>query len=103
MIINITKDNFESEILKSDKPVLADFWAPWCGHCTRIAPTIEEISNEKEGEIKVCKINIDENPDIASMFGVMSIPTCIRFDDGKASAKTLGAMPKEALLSKLGF
>ena len=103
MIVNITKENFEKEIINSEIPVLADFWAPWCSHCVNLTPTIEEISQEREGEIKVCKINIDETPEIASMFGVMSIPTCIRFDGGKAVKQTLGAMPKDALLMRLGF
>lgn len=103
MITNITSANFQKEVVESKVPVLVDFWAPWCGHCVNLAPTIEEIANESEGKLKVCKINIDEAQDLAIQFGVMSIPTCIKFEDGVAKAKVLGALPKQALLAQLGI
>ena len=100
MAINITKDNFELEVLKSDKPVLVDFWAAWCGPCKMLSPVIDEISSEQE-DIKVCKINIDEQPELAQQFGVMSIPTLIVFKDGEVANKTEGVQPKEQILALL--
>ncbi len=100
MAINITKDNFELEVLKSDKPVLVDFWAAWCGPCKMLSPVIDEISSEQE-DIKVCKINIDEQPELAQQFGVMSIPTLIVFKDGEVANKTVGVQPKEQILALL--
>lgn len=100
MAINITKDNFELEVLKSDKPVLVDFWAAWCGPCKMLSPVIDEISSEQE-DIKVCKINIDEQPELAQQFGVMSIPTLIVFKDGEVVNKTVGVQPKEQILALL--
>lgn len=100
MAINITKDNFELEVLKSDKPVLLDFWAAWCGPCKMLSPVIDEISSEQE-DIKVCKINIDEQPELAQQFGVMSIPTLIVFKDGEVANKTVGVQPKEQILALL--
>lgn len=103
MITEVTKDNFQAEVVESKVPVLLDFWAPWCGHCLNLMPTVEEIAAEKEGEIKVCKVNIDDEPELAMKFGVMSIPTCVKLEGGELKNKTLGALPKEALLSQLGF
>lgn len=100
MTMNITKDNFELEVLKSDKPVLVDFWAAWCGPCKMLSPVIDEISAEKE-DIKVCKINIDEQPELAQQFGVMSIPTLIVFKDGEVTNKTVGVQPKDQILALL--
>ena len=100
MAINITKDNFELEVLKSDKPVLVDIWAAWCGQFKMISPVIDEISSEQE-DIKVCKINIDEQPELAQQFGVMSIPTLIVFKDGEVANKTVGVQPKEQILALL--
>lgn len=100
MAINITKDNFELEVLKSDKPVLVDFWAAWCGPCKMLSPVIDEISSEQE-DIKVCKINIDEQPELAQQFGVMSIPTLIVFKEGEVANKTVGVQPKEQILALL--
>lgn len=97
----ITKENFESEVLKSDVPVLVDFWAPWCGHCINLMPTVEEIDGEADGKFKVGKINIDEQPELAAEFGVMSIPTCAKFENGELKKKVLGALPKPALLAQL--
>ena len=100
MAINITKDNFELEVLKSDKPVLVDFWAAWCGPCKMLSPVIDEISSERE-DLKVCKINIDEQPELAQQFGVMSIPTLIVFKDGEVTNKTVGVQPKDQILALL--
>lgn len=96
-VVKLTAENFEQEVLKSDKPVLVDFYADWCGPCKMMAPVIEQISNE-ETEIKVGKINIDENIEIAQKYKVMSIPMFIAFKNGEVVAKTLGAQPKEEVL-----
>ena len=96
-VVKLTAENFEQEVLKSDKPVLVDFYADWCGPCKMMAPVIEQISNE-ETEIKVGKINIDENIEIAQKYKVMSIPMFIAFKNGEVAAKTLGAQPKEEVL-----
>ena len=98
--IEITKDNFAEEVLQSDKPVLIDFWAVWCGPCRMVGPVIEEVG-EEHPEIKVGKVNIDEQPELAQQFGIMSIPTMIVFKDGKAAAKQVGAVPKDAILEML--
>lgn len=95
--LTITKSNFESEVLKSDKPVLVDFWAVWCGPCRMLAPTIKEIAEERD-DIKVGKINVDEEPALAEKFGIMSIPTLIVFKDGKEIKRSLGVKPKSAVL-----
>ena len=92
--ITITAQNFESEVLKSDIPVLVDFWATWCGPCRMIAPVLEEIAVEHQGKIKVGKINIDEQMDLATRFGIMSIPTLLVFRNGQVTNKAVGAMPK---------
>lgn len=97
MAVNLTKENFETEVIKSDLPVLVDFWAPWCGPCRMIAPIVDEIAKEYAGKIKVCKLNIDDSPELASQFGVMSIPTMIIFDKGKVVNKSVGVLPKEKL------
>ena len=103
MIKTITTANFESEVEKSEIPVLLDFWAPWCGFCTQLAPTIDEIASEYEGKLKVGKINIDEEPQLAAKFGVMSIPVCAKIEDGEIKAKILGAYPKDELIKQLGL
>ena len=96
MITNITKENFEAEVLKSEKPVLVDFWAAWCGPCKMIGPVIEEIADEHP-EIKVCKINVDEEGELSIKYGVMSIPTLMIFKNGEAVQTAIGYRPKEEI------
>ncbi|MBQ3087083.1 MAG: thioredoxin [Clostridia bacterium] len=99
-VLHITKDNFESEVLNSEKPVLLDFWASWCGPCKMIAPFVEEIANERS-DIKVGKINVDDDPELAVRFQVMSIPTLIVFKDGKEQKRNVGLISKERILQML--
>lgn len=99
-VLHITKENFEEEVLRSDRPVLIDFWATWCGPCRMIAPVIEEIAQERE-DIKVCKINVDDEPELANTFRIMSIPTLVVMEQGQEKTRSLGARPKEAVLALL--
>ena len=99
--IKITKENFEDEVLKSDIPVLVDFFATWCGPCKMIAPIVEEIAEEKAGEIKVGKIDVDEQAELALKYGVVSIPTLLLFEDGKVMEKKVGYCEKDELLEML--
>ena len=99
-VINITRNNFQNEIINSDKPVLLDFWAPWCGPCRMVGPILEEIARERS-DIKIGKINVDEQPELASQFRVMSIPTLIVIKDGKIVNQSMGAKPKNAILAML--
>ena len=98
--ININKNNFQNEVMESEKKVLLDFWAPWCGPCRMVVPVIEEIAAERS-DIKVGKINVDENPELASRFGVMSIPTLVVMDNGKVVKQAVGARSKNAILGML--
>ncbi len=98
--MNISKENFQTEVLKADRPVLLDFWAPWCGPCRMVVPIIEEIANER-ADIKVGKVNVDEQPELASAFGVMSIPTLVVIKGGKVVNQSMGARPKNAILAML--
>ena len=99
-VITITKENFQAEVLNSDKPVLVDFWATWCGPCRMVAPIVDEIAEERE-DIKVCKIDVDEQPELAATYQVMSIPTLLVFKDGQVTAKSIGAKPKTQLLDMI--
>ena len=98
--VNINKNNFQSEALSSDKKVLLDFWAPWCGPCRMVVPIVEEIAGERP-DIKVGKINVDENPELAGQFGIMSIPTLIVIENGNIVNQAMGARPKDAILAML--
>jgi len=98
--ININKNNFQSEVLNSEKKVLLDFWAPWCGPCRMVVPIVEEIAGERP-DIKVGKINVDEEAELASRFGIMSIPTLVVMENGKIVNQAMGARPKDAILAML--
>ena len=98
--ININKNNFQNEVMNSDKPVLLDFWAPWCAPCRMVVPIIEEIASERP-DIKVGKINVDEQPELASKFGIMSIPTLVVMKNGKIVQQVSGMRPKNAILEML--
>ena len=98
--VNINQENFRQEVLESEKKVLLDFWASWCGPCRMVLPIVEEIANERP-DIKVCKINVDEQPELAAQFGVMSIPTLAVMENGKLLHQSAGARPKDDILAML--
>lgn len=102
MEITLTKGNFEDEVLKSEIPVLVDFWASWCGPCKMLAPTVAQIAEEYSGKIKVGKVNVDEEESLSREYGIVSIPTVILFKNGKPEKTSIGLVPKEALVSMLG-
>jgi thioredoxin len=100
-VTEVNDNNFQAEVLEADLPVLVDFWAPWCGPCRMVAPVVEEIANERSGNLKVVKLNIDENQNTAVSFDVMSIPTLILFNHGQVAKKVVGAYPKRRLEAEL--
>lgn len=100
MYLNITKENFQAEVVESDKPVLLDFWATWCGPCHMIAPTVEEIASERS-DIKVGKVNVDEQAELSAAFGIVSIPTIVVLKNGKVTNQLVGVRPKEDILRML--
>ena len=100
-VITITKENFAQEVLQSTKPVLLDFWASWCGPCRMLSPVVDEVAEERT-DVKVGKVNVDEQPELAGQFGVMSIPTLLVFEQGKLVRQAVGARPKSGVLQLLG-
>lgn len=96
-VVNLNEKNFEDEVIKSDKPVLIDFWASWCGPCKMVSPLVDELA-EEHSEYKFCKVNVDDEESLAIKFGIMSIPTLIVFKNGEQKAKQIGAIPKNSIL-----
>jgi len=103
MALNVTEATFDAEVLQSEKPVIVDFWAEWCGPCHAVAPVLEKIAEERPDEVKLVKVNIDEEQSLSVKYGVMSIPTMILFKDGQPSAAAVGAQPKSMLERSLGL
>ncbi len=100
MVVEITKDNFETEVLKAEGPVLVDFWAAWCMPCKMLSPIVDAVAEER-ADVKVCKINIDDQQELAIKYGVMSIPTLIKFEKGEVANKSIGLVSKDAILEML--
>jgi thioredoxin 1 len=100
-VIHIKEADFDQTVIKSDVPVLVDFWAPWCGPCHMIAPVVEELAGEYDGRIKVTKVNVDENPNVAARYGIRSIPTLLLFNGGQVQDQVIGAVGKAELSKKL--
>ena len=103
MTTAVTEQSFEVEVLQSEKPVIVDFWAEWCGPCHAVAPVLDRIVDERDGDLKLVKVNIDEQPALSQRYGVQSIPTMILFKDGEPAAAAIGAQPKSALERALGL
>jgi thioredoxin 1 len=103
MTTAVTEQSFQEEVLQSEKPVIVDFWAEWCGPCHAVAPVLDRIVSERNGDLKLVKVNIDEQPALSARFGVQSIPTMILFKDGQPAAAAIGAQPKPALEKALGL
>ena len=101
--VKVTDGNFNTEVINSDKRVLVDFWAEWCGPCRMVAPVVEDIAKEYSADVKVAKLNVDENQSTASRYGIMSIPTMLVFENGEVQDKLVGYMPKDKLARKVGL
>lgn len=100
-ILNTSEANFQDDVLEAQVPVLVDFWAPWCGYCTKLSPVLDEVASELGNKVKIVKINVDENRSIAQKYGVMSLPTMLLFKNGEPGEKLMGFMPKANLIAKL--
>lgn len=100
-IINVTNDSFEDDVLKSDKPVVVDFWASWCGPCRMVAPIMEELADEFDGKVQIAKVNVDDQGELSAQFRIMSIPTVLIFKDGQVAEKIVGARAKEEFVDSI--
>jgi len=103
MVTAVTTSTFETEVLGSEQPVIVDFWAEWCGPCRTVAPVLDQIAQERTSELKLVKVNVDEEPDLARRYGIMSIPTIVLFKGGEPAAAAVGAQPKRMLEQSLGL